>query len=49
MTDNTPDHELPDDLPDDLDLDEEEMLADEDEEDPGPPHPVNWYLSLIHI
>ena len=49
MTDDR-DHETPgepavDDLPEDeMDLDDEEMLEGENEEDPGPPHPVNWYL-----
>lgn len=46
MTDDR-DHETPgepavEELPEDeLDLDDEGMLEDEDEEDPGPPHPVN--------
>jgi len=52
MTDPTfnqtdPDRPQTDERPDDdLDLDEEydsEEYAGEDEEDPGPPHPVNWY------
>ena len=53
MTDDR-DHETPgepavEELPEDeLDLDDEGMLEDEDEEDPGPPHPVNWYLPVSY-
>ncbi|AZT94727.1 hypothetical protein [Brevibacterium aurantiacum] len=50
MTDQTPaapghDEPQPEDFPDDIDLSDDDYdTENEDEQDAGPPHPVNWYL-----